>query len=113
MDFQTVIAAAIFAIAIILLISMMKKKLLHGGSCCGEHEAPEKRVKVADKNIKHYGHHYEINIEGMVCSNCATRVENALNKKEGTWMHTAPPILPAWFSIRVVLVRSISDSSST
>lgn len=85
MDFQTVIAAAIFAIAIILLISMMKKKLLHGGSCCGEHEAPEKRVKVADKNIKHYGHHYEINIEGMVCSNCATRVENALNKKEGIY----------------------------
>ncbi|WP_022769874.1 MULTISPECIES: heavy-metal-associated domain-containing protein [unclassified Butyrivibrio] len=85
MDIQTIVAAAIFVAAIILLIIMMKKKLLHGGSCCGGHEAPESKVKVADKNISHYDYHYEVSIEGMVCSNCATRVENALNGNEGIY----------------------------
>ncbi len=85
MDIQTIVAAAIFAAAIILLISMMKKKLVHGGSCCGDHEAPEPKVKVKDKKISHYDYHYETTIEGMVCSNCATRVENALNKNEGIY----------------------------
>jgi copper chaperone CopZ len=85
MDFQTLVAAVIFAAAIILLISMMKNKLLHGGSCCGGHEAPEPKVRVADRNISHYDYHYETAIEGMVCSNCATRVENALNRNEGIY----------------------------
>lgn len=85
MDIQTIVAATIFAAAIILLISMMKNKLLHGGSCCGGHEAPESKVKVADRNISHYDYHYEAAIEGMVCGNCATRVENALNRNEGIY----------------------------
>ena len=85
MDIQTIVAAAIFVASIILLIIMMKKKLLHGGSCCGGHEAPESKVKVADKNISHYDYHYEVSIEGMVCSNCATRVENALNGNDGIY----------------------------
>ncbi len=85
MDIQTIVAVVIFAGAIILLISMMKNKLLHGGSCCGGHEAPEPKVKVADKNISHYDYHYEAAIEGMVCSNCATKVENALNRNEGIY----------------------------
>ena len=85
MDIQAIVAAAIFAAAIILLISMMKNKLMNGGSCCGGHEAPEPKVKVGDKNISHYDYHYEAAIEGMVCSNCATRVENALNRNEGIY----------------------------
>ena len=85
MDVQTIVAATVFAAAIILLIGMMKNKLLHGGSCCGGHEAPEPKVKVADKTISHYDYHYEASIEGMVCSNCATRVENALNRNDGIY----------------------------
>ncbi len=85
MDIQTIVAEVIFAAAIILLISMMKNKLLNGSSCCGGHEAPEPKVKVFDKNISHYDYHYETVIEGMVCSNCATRVENALNRNEGIY----------------------------
>ena len=83
MDFTGIAAALILAVSLILLINMMKNKLLHGGSCCGSHDAPEPKVKVADKNIRHYGYHYEASIEGMVCGNCATRVENALNRNEG------------------------------
>ena len=85
MDIQAIVAAAILAAAIILLISMMKKKISHGSSCCGGHEAPEPKVKVADKNISHYNYHYEADIRGMVCGNCATRVENALNRNEGIY----------------------------
>ena len=85
MDIQAIIAAAILVAAMILLISMMKKKLRHGSSCCGEHEASEPKVKVADKNINHYDYHYEAIIKGMVCGNCATRVENALNRNEGIY----------------------------
>ncbi len=85
MDFQSITAAAILVAAIILLISMMKKKLLYGSSCCGGHEAPEPKAKVADKNISHYDYHYEATIKGMVCSNCATRVENAFNRNEGIY----------------------------
>ena len=82
MDVQTIIAVCIFIAAIVLLINMMRNKLRHGGSCCGEHEESEPKVKVADKNINHYDYHYEATIEGMVCSNCATRVENALNRNK-------------------------------
>ncbi len=85
MDIQTIVAAVVFAGAIILLISMMKNKLLHGGSCCGGHEAPESKVKVSDKNISHYDYHYEASIDGMVCGNCATKVENALNRNESIY----------------------------
>ena len=85
MDFSTIGAGAVFAGALILMMSSMRKKLLHGGSCCGDHEAPEAKVKVSDKNIKHYNFHYEASIEGMVCGNCARRVENALNSNEGVY----------------------------
>jgi copper chaperone CopZ len=83
MDFSGIIAALVLAAALILLINMMRNKLLHGSSCCGTHDAPEPKVKVSDKNISHYDYHYEASIEGMVCGNCATRVENALNRNEG------------------------------
>ena len=85
MDITTIIMALIFAGSLILLVGMMKNKLLHGGGCCGGHEAPQRKVKVADKNIRHYNYHYEVAIEGMVCGNCATRVENALNKNDGIY----------------------------
>ncbi|MCR5556517.1 MAG: cation transporter [Butyrivibrio sp.] len=85
MDNQAIMAALILVVAIILLIGMMRNKLRHGSSCCGEHEAPESKVKVADKNINHYDNHYEATIDGMVCGNCATRVENALNRNDGIY----------------------------
>ena len=85
MDYSTRIATIIFSGSIRLLISMVKKKVLHGGSCCGEHDRLEPRIKAADKNITHYSYHYRAIIDGMVCSNCTTRVENALNSREGIY----------------------------
>lgn len=31
----------------------------------------------------HYPHTYKLEIEGMTCSNCSTRIENAFNTREG------------------------------
>ncbi len=61
------------------------KKLRRGGGCCGEHEQAEKLTPVKDKNKSHYPFILELKISGMTCSNCAKRVENALNGIEGVW----------------------------
>lgn len=60
-------------------------KLRHGGGCCGEHEATPKKVKVEDRNKKHYPYAAVMRIDGMTCGNCALRVENALNSQPGVW----------------------------
>lgn len=61
------------------------QKSRKGGGCCGEHEAAEKRVAVADRNRSHYPYELSLHIGGMTCENCARRVENALNRLDGTW----------------------------
>ena len=59
--------------------------LTHGGGCCGEREPAEKKVRVADRNRSHYPYHAVLKIDGMVCANCARRVENAINRMDGYW----------------------------
>ena len=59
--------------------------LRHGGGCCGEHEAPAKKIKAADANKSHYPHRLIMGVDGMTCQNCQRHVENALNVLPGTW----------------------------
>lgn len=59
--------------------------LRHGGCCCGEHDAPAKKVRAADTNKSHYPHRLVMGVDGMTCQNCQRRVENALNAMPGTW----------------------------
>lgn len=61
------------------------RKLRRGGSCCSEGEAAEKKVKVTDRDKTHYPYACTLTIDGMTCSNCARRVENALNRVDGVW----------------------------
>ena len=61
------------------------RKLRVGGGCCGEREAAPKRVRVRDRDKRHYPYVLEVTIDGMVCANCARRVENALNSLDGVW----------------------------
>lgn len=61
------------------------KKLRQGGGCCGEREAAEKKVKVADRDKSHYPYAVTLKVDGMTCSNCTRRVENALNRLDGVW----------------------------
>ena len=43
------------------------------------------RVRVADRDKRHYPYQTELVIGNMTCENCAIRVENALNALPGTW----------------------------
>lgn len=79
--------AILFVLAIIVVCAILntRKRIKYGSSCCGTHDAAPKKIKVKDKNKSHYPHTYSLIVDGMHCSNCARRVENALNAKEGVW----------------------------
>ena len=72
-------------LAAVVMISVVKKTI-HGSSCCGEREKPEPKIKASDRNKSHYPYHYIAEIEGMVCSNCARKVENTFHKEEGMFV---------------------------
>ncbi|MGH0051774.1 MAG: heavy-metal-associated domain-containing protein [Sphaerochaetaceae bacterium] len=77
---------AISAIVVcVLAIYRYVRKLRHGDSCCTTGEARIKKVRVADRDTNHYPYKAELSISGMTCSNCAIRVENALNSLPGIW----------------------------
>ena len=73
------------AAAVALLIWYVVHKLKHGGSCCGEHESAPEKIKPKDKKLSNYPYKYTADVEGMVCSNCLRRVENAFNTHEGIY----------------------------
>ena len=58
--------------------------LNHGGGCCGEHDAPARKVKATDTNKSHYLHRLVMGVDGMTCQNCQRHVENALNAMTDT-----------------------------
>ena len=80
--------AIIITIILILTavgVRRVYRTVRYGGSCCGTGTATDKKVKVKDRNKSHYSHSYKLTVEGMVCSGCAVKVENALNSEEGLW----------------------------
>ncbi len=79
------IIIAILVLVIGLAVYSTVHRIRYGSSCCGEREPAQKKVKVEDKNIHNYPHTYTLEVDGMHCSNCARRVENALNALEGRW----------------------------
>ena len=81
----TIIIVLILLVIILTAIKATLKRILHGSACCGERDAPEKKVKVQDKNKSHYPFKYVLSVDGMHCSNCTRHVENALNSIDGRW----------------------------
>lgn len=75
----------ILFIIIALAVFGTVKRIRHDSSCCGEHEAAPKKIRVADKYPGHYQYTYELLVDGMHCSNCARRIENAFNSNIGLW----------------------------
>ena len=61
------------------------RRIRHGSSCCGEHDAAPKKIRVSDTNKSHYYFVYELSVDGMHCANCARRIENAFNRNDGLW----------------------------
>lgn len=85
MDFGNVAVYVILAAIVGLAVYGTVKRARHGSSCCGEREAAPKKVKVSDRKASDYHYFYELRVDGMHCSNCARRVENAFNSTEGLW----------------------------
>jgi len=81
----TVIIIFILLVIILTAVKSILNRILHGSACCGERDAPEKKVKVQDKNKSHYPYKYILSVDGMHCSNCTRHVENALNSIDGIW----------------------------
>lgn len=77
------IVVVVIAAIIIYSIMSYRKKIATG--CCGASADEIKRVRIADKNTANYAYHTKIKIEGMTCSNCTKRVENALHAQEGVY----------------------------
>ncbi len=83
-------------VAILLLLALIAwalwrtvQKSRKGGGCCGEHEQVEKKLRAADRSKAHYPYALSLRIGGMTCSNCARKVENALNGMDGVWAKVA------------------------
>jgi copper chaperone CopZ len=82
---STVYIIAVLCIIVFFAIKSTVYRIIHGSACCGERDAPVKKVKVKDKNKSHYVYSCTAYVEGMRCSNCARSVENALNSLDGIW----------------------------
>jgi copper chaperone CopZ len=80
-------AIVIFVLAIIVLCAILsiRKRIKYGSACCGTRDAAPAKIRVRDKNKSHYPYTYTLIVDGMHCSNCARRVENALNSIDGVW----------------------------
>ena len=58
-------------------------KLAHG--CCGSGDGGkgEKRVRPSDKKRGNYPYEWKLRVDGMSCSGCERRMENAFHAEEG------------------------------
>ena len=78
-------ATAIIVTALLLVmifsIKSYSRKLSSG--CCGAGGVTVKRIKPSDGNISSYPYFRRAKIGGMTCKNCARRVENAFNGRDG------------------------------
>lgn len=78
---STVIICVILAFIAVFSLRGYIQKLTNG--CCGAGGDEVKRVRPGDRDLSHYSHTYKLGVEGMSCKNCAMRVENAFNEREG------------------------------
>lgn len=77
----TIIICAVLLIIAVIAGRSYVKKLKSG--CCGAGGDEVEKIHPSDKDISHYPYACKIGIEGMSCKNCATRIENAFNEKDG------------------------------
>ena len=81
----TIFTAAVLLVIAVFAVKSVIHRIHHGSACCGERDAPQKKIQPADKNKSHYPYKYTLTVDGMHCSNCTHRVENALNSIDGLW----------------------------
>lgn len=76
---------AVIVIAVVALFIYIRRKLRSGAGCCGEHEPTAKRIRPKDTDLSDHPYRYKAIIEGMVCTRCVRRAENALNSYDGIY----------------------------
>lgn len=84
-------SAVIIIVAVLLIVygvyaTVQKARGKAKSSCCGSAETVLPRP-VSDMDESHYPFKYNVEIDGMMCSNCASRVQNAINAKGDMWAH--------------------------
>lgn len=79
----TAIICAILIVLCFIGVRSTVKRAANG--CCGSGGDDVKKVKVKDKDLSHYPFTVRIEVDGMTCSNCKKRVENAFNEQEGVF----------------------------
>ena len=82
---DNIVIIAVLALIISAAIYGTIKRIRYGSSCCGTREPAEKKIRVRDRNRANYPNRYILSVDGMRCSNCGRRIENAFNKTEGRW----------------------------
>ncbi|MBQ6315516.1 MAG: cation transporter [Mogibacterium sp.] len=79
-----IIIVAVLLIAYGVYATVQKARGKAKSSCCGTAETVLPRP-VDDTDESHYPFRYNVAIDGMMCSNCASRVQNALNAGGDVW----------------------------
>ncbi len=85
MNAQNIPAIIVLLAIVALAVYGTVKRIRFGSACCGTKEPPEKKVRVKDKNRDNYPYKYVLSVDGMHCSGCARRIENAFNRTDGRW----------------------------
>lgn len=80
-----VLVVAVLVCAVALAVVVVRRRATRGSACCGERDEAPVRLRVPDRDKRHYPYQTELTIGNMTCENCAIRVENALNELPGTW----------------------------
>ena len=86
MTAKLIIIVGILLIAYAVYGTVQKARGKAKSSCCGSAETVLPRP-VEDMDESHYPYKYHVSIDGMMCSNCAANVENAINAAGDTWAH--------------------------
>lgn len=76
---------AVIVVAVAALFIYIRRKLRSGAGCCGEHEPTAKKIRPKDTDLSDHPYHYKVIIEGMVCTRCVRRAENAFNSNDGIY----------------------------
>ena len=85
MDILKIIIPAIIISALVIVaifsVKTYLKNLAQG--CCGTDGGKESKIKVDKSAAEEYKYKYTVEIAGMTCKNCSTRIENVFNRKNG------------------------------
>ncbi len=83
---KLIIIVGMFLIAYAVYGTVQRVRGKSKSSCCGSAESVIPKP-VEDTDESHYPYKYNVSVDGMMCSNCAARVENAINKSGDNWAH--------------------------